>query len=254
MARHLSRCGSYRLGRQYVKYAQLIPQQQHPPVQSRAPRSSRFDKPRHHAPPLTPASLLPHSYLAHTSRTCLSPISHSYLGHISAISRPYLAHISPISRLSASAAPPRAQVVVGVHEINPAREDACVQRRAPAQVIVHPLWNPGGWSRRNVRPTVSPEGMNNDLALIRLSRPAEYPAIEDLDNGTTAISDPGAWVTVAGWGTTSSGGESPPVAHHVQVPNRFQKHSLYLHISTAHTHTLCKIPSHLTPKHPNPTS
>lgn len=82
--------------------------------------------------------------------------------------------------------------------------DSCVQQRDATQLIVHPLYNP--------------QLYDNDIALIEVDRPVDYPSVYDLAVNTTEVAPVGTLVTVAGWGATSNGGGASEVANHVQVP------------------------------------
>lgn len=62
------------------------------------------------------------------------------------------------------------------------------------------------------------QSLNNDIALLELDAPVSYSPIDDLDDSSTSVSQPGQTVTVAGWGATSMGGVGSGVAHEVQVP------------------------------------
>ena len=60
---------------------------------------------------------------------------------------------------------------------------------------------------------------DNDIALIKLSAPSEYAAIDMLDQpDDDTWHSAGTPLVVAGWGTLSSGGNTPDKAQHVTVP------------------------------------
>ena len=60
--------------------------------------------------------------------------------------------------------------------------------------------------------------LDNDVALVELDTAVSYSPIDSLDDESTAVSLPGELATVAGWGTTSSGGLGSGIALQVQVP------------------------------------
>lgn len=68
-----------------------------------------------------------------------------------------------------------------------------------------------------IHPRFNPRTLNNDIAVLTLSRPATQGAsIRYVKHDT--ITDPGKSATVVGWGTTRYGGNSSPVLRSVTVP------------------------------------
>ncbi|MEZ4318872.1 MAG: serine protease [Myxococcota bacterium] len=93
------------------------------------------------------------------------------------------------------------QVELGVHRLSQGGETITV-----SQVIVHPSY----------RASTN----NNDVALLRLSRPATAGQIVPLvDPGSeSSVASPGTMATVTGWGALRSNGSSPDTLMEVDVP------------------------------------
>jgi len=98
------------------------------------------------------------------------------------------------------------RVAVGVNDITAGEADVCVEYHFVEQIIDHPNYNP-----------LTSE---NDIALLKLATPVlNYKPIHTLDpNVDSQFQNGGVSLTVAGWGTTSSGGPSSDVALQVSVP------------------------------------
>ncbi|KAL1512190.1 hypothetical protein AB1Y20_005455 [Prymnesium parvum] len=79
--------------------------------------------------------------------------------------------------------------------------DRCVRKHTIKRIINHPQY--------------SDNADAYDVSLLELNSPVDFPPISSLNEG--AVAD-GTLLTVAGWGALSSGGSSPAVPHHVQVP------------------------------------
>jgi secreted trypsin-like serine protease len=98
------------------------------------------------------------------------------------------------------------RIAVGMH--SKTAVDACKIRKNVIQIINHPDYNS--------------DTSQNDISLLKLESPVEeYMPIDALDGFGGAdpqFEEAGQIVTVAGWGTLSSGGSSSDVAMEVDVP------------------------------------
>jgi len=97
------------------------------------------------------------------------------------------------------------QVVIGMHSIS--ATDSCKETRNVIQIINHPDYNSGT--------------SENDVSLLKLDSPVAMYAPIDVLNGY--LSPPqhdaaGELLTVAGWGTLTSGGSTPDKLMEVDVP------------------------------------
>ncbi|KAL1496014.1 hypothetical protein AB1Y20_014647 [Prymnesium parvum] len=93
-------------------------------------------------------------------------------------------------------------VRIGVFNVYDWRNDGCVRSHNVIRIINHPQYDP----------------YVNDVSLLELESPSDYPFIQRLEDAASPIGVPGHLVTVAGWGDTSSGGSSSIITHHVEVP------------------------------------
>jgi len=91
---------------------------------------------------------------------------------------------------------------IGVFNVYDWRNDGCVRSHNVIRIINHPQYDP----------------YDNDVSLLELESPSDYPFIQRLEDAASPIGVPGHLVTVAGWGDTSSGGSSSIITHHVEVP------------------------------------
>jgi len=98
---------------------------------------------------------------------------------------------------------PGDEVVLGQHSVF--ASDECVERIAAESIVSHEGYDDGT--------------LANDIALIELSAASEYAPIDRLDHaGDATWHGAGTPLVVAGWGTLSSGGNTPDKAQHVTVP------------------------------------
>ncbi|KAL1528129.1 hypothetical protein AB1Y20_009493 [Prymnesium parvum] len=93
-------------------------------------------------------------------------------------------------------------VRIGVFNVYEWRTDGCVRSHNVIRIINHPQYDP----------------YDNDVSLLELESPSDYPFIQRLEDAASPIGVPGHLVTVAGWGDTSSLGLSSIITYHVEVP------------------------------------
>jgi len=85
-------------------------------------------------------------------------------------------------------------VQVGVHRQSQSGSDACVQTRTVASIINHEQYND--------------DTLEHDISIVVLSSAVDYDEIDGIDFDGTLGNNVGLSLTVAGWGTISSGGQS----------------------------------------------
>ncbi|XP_068231254.1 transmembrane protease serine 9-like [Palaemon carinicauda] len=98
-------------------------------------------------------------------------------------------------------------VIIGEHNWNTATETSATERRQLSNIIVHPRY--------------SSTTLDNDIALLKLSTPINFPTSNKI--APVCLPDPGnAYADInaiiTGWGTTSSGGRQPYELYEVTVP------------------------------------
>ena len=100
------------------------------------------------------------------------------------------------------------RVAVGMHVVADVNTDPCVSLHEVAEILNHEDYG-------------SPNSESNDVSLLKLATPVTGYAPIDLLDGPgmdTPFQEHLAMLTVAGWGTMSSGGVSSPEAMEVDVP------------------------------------
>ena len=100
------------------------------------------------------------------------------------------------------------RVAVGMHVVADVNTDPCVSLHEVAEIFNHEDYG-------------SPNSESNDVSLLKLATPVTGYAPIDLLDGPgmdTPFQEHLAMLTVAGWGTMSSGGVSSPEAMEVDVP------------------------------------
>ena len=99
-------------------------------------------------------------------------------------------------------------MAVGMHVVADVNTDPCVSLHEVAEIFNHEDYG-------------SPNSESNDVSLLKLATPVTGYAPIDLLDGPgmdTPFQEHNAMLTVAGWGTMSSGGASSPEAMEVDVP------------------------------------
>ncbi|MBI1293768.1 trypsin-like serine protease [bacterium] len=105
---------------------------------------------------------------------------------------------------------PAGQITVVLGEYRRGSNDGSEQQRNISQVVPHPNYRSG-------------QGWDNDIALLRLSTPAQLnqfvqPVLLTLSPTHDSLVEAGDPSTVTGWGTTSEGGSTSSTLLEVEVP------------------------------------
>jgi len=95
-------------------------------------------------------------------------------------------------------------VRVGIDKRSAVPTDSCVQTREVVARVNHPSY--------------SPSTLEHDISLLQLNAPVDYAAVSSLATLDDPLTAAGTPLTVAGWGTTSSGGTLSDAAMEVTVP------------------------------------